>query len=127
MSEGPDDGTVWVAALEQLPPDARGFRRTLRLHAVAAQTSGAAPRAACGYEYRPGELRTGRAWGSVTATGRCPLCDRQLRTTQASGVALREVLDLGEPSAPDPRRRLSVVSDERRREGSAERRSPDRP
>jgi hypothetical protein len=129
VSEGAAGGTVWVAALEQLPPDSRGFRRTLRLHAVAMQEAGpAAPRAACGYEYGPQELRFGRAWGTVTETGRCALCALQLRRTQDSGVALRELLDLNEPDEQEARRRFSVVAEEVQPDGERARRNdPDGP
>jgi hypothetical protein len=130
------DRTAWVAALEQLPPDPRGFRRTLRLHAVAAHSETAAPRAACGYAFQPDELRPTRTWDSVTESGRCALCELQLRRATAdSAVDLVEpqAVDLverpaaagGEP-ASGSQRRLSIVPDESASE-TTERRSPGRP
>lgn len=127
MTDQPGAGTVWRAALEQLPPDSHGFRRTLRLHAVALQDSRAAPQAVCGYRHQAGELRLDRDWETVTASGRCTLCDLRLRRASDHGVEVVESLDLVERDAPDSRRRLSVVSDEQDRTPSAERRSPDRP
>jgi hypothetical protein len=68
-----------VAALEQLPVDSRGFRRTLRLHAVSLQADGPGPVSVCGYRYQPEELRAQRRWDSVTPSGRCALCEVQVR------------------------------------------------
>lgn len=126
MTGQPEGGTIWRAALEQLPPDSRGFRRTLRLHAVAFQESQPAPQALCGYQHQPGELRPNRNWETVTPSGRCTLCDMRLRRVTDDGVDLMESIDLAD--APQgARRRLSVVSDETNRVPSTERRSPERP
>jgi hypothetical protein len=106
----------WVAAVEQLPPDHRGFRRVLRLHAVEVQDDGLAVRAACGYRHGEDELRPDRAWETVTPSGRCALCAQQL-----AGVAPPRTVDLvardrrGEAFAGEDRRvasrRLHVVPD----------------
>jgi hypothetical protein len=135
------DRTAWVAALEQLPPDSRGFRRTLRLHAVAAHavgsanTANTAPHAACGYAYRPDELRPNRRWDSVTESGRCALCEVQLRRATAAGTVdlvdpqAVDLVERSEPAGDEPasgsQRRLSIVPDESASE-SIERRSPRR-
>lgn len=69
----------WVAALERLPPDHRGYRRVLRLHAIERQPDGVGSTAVCGYEYSIGELRAERDWKTVTVSGRCALCAQRLR------------------------------------------------
>lgn len=101
--------TTWVAAVEQLPADSRGFRRVLRLHAVAVQAAGAAPRSACGYQHATDELRPDRAWGSVTISGRCALCEVSLRRqrNETLDVSDRAVLE-NEPGS----RRLTVVPED---------------
>ncbi len=69
----------WVAALERLPPDHRGYRRVLRLHAIAQGPDGLQPQAVCGYDYSPDDLRAERDWETVTVSGRCALCASHLR------------------------------------------------
>jgi hypothetical protein len=125
VTDRPVAGTVWRAALEQLPPDPRGFRRTLRLHAVAFQDSRAAPQALCGYRHQPGELRPERDWETVTASGRCTLCEMQLRRSVDAGISLPDAVDVADASGA--RRRLTVVADDRQKPPDTERRSPDRP
>jgi hypothetical protein len=119
--------TVWRAALEQQPPDSRGFRRTLRLHAVAFQQARPAPQAICGYRHQPGELRPERFWKTVTVSGRCTLCELRLRRATEDGVDVTESVDLVERDQPGARPRLSVVSEDDEPTGLPERRSPDRP
>jgi hypothetical protein len=128
-----------VAALEQLPVDSRGFRRTLRLHAVTVQADGPGPVSVCGYRYRPEELRAERRWDSVTPSGRCALCEVQVRrrrqvtadearsTGEEGGIDLVDArtVDLTErsrlPEDQPERPRLSLV-----RDAGSERRSTDR-
>lgn len=130
MDEESRAGAVaWVAALEQLPADSRGFRRTLRLHAVALHGTHPAPRAACGYEHRAEELRTDRGWETVTSSGRCALCELRLRRATDVGVDLVESVDLVDRTSAASRR-LSVVPDEVGRAvelDQDDRRSPGRP
>jgi hypothetical protein len=111
-----------VAALEQLPVDSRGFRRTLRLHAVTVQADGPGPVSVCGYRYQPDELRAERRWDSVTSSGRCALCEVQVRRRRYSAaeetgkpaIDLDDApsVDLTEQAEREPReRRLSLVRD----------------
>lgn len=82
-----------VAALEQLPADERGYRRVLRLHAVllvADGTSRPSGTALCGYRHRRSELRPDRRWETVTASGRCALCELQVRRASGEVVDLRD-------------------------------------
>lgn len=127
------NGTAWVAALELLPPDSRGCRRTLRLHAVAMHCAEPAPRAACGYAFQSDELRPSRSWGSVTTSGRCALCELQMRRATPDAVDLvgAEHVDLVDRTGSDEpaaagQRRLSVVPDESAAESPADRRSSGR-
>jgi hypothetical protein len=94
--------TTWVAALEELPPDSRGYRRVLRLHAVALPAGDGELTAMCGYAPRVDELRTDRPWGTVTPSGRCPLCDLQIRR---SGVVDLTATEATRGSARGPRTR----------------------
>lgn len=87
---------AWVAAVEELAPDARGTRRVLRLHAVRRDDAGGVERhASCGYRYRPDELRPARDWATVTASGRCPLCDSHHPSDDGADVVdVRDVRDV---------------------------------
>jgi hypothetical protein len=71
----------WVAALERLPTDHRGYRRVLRLHAIERGTDGLEPQAVCGYDYSDDELRSERDWETVTHSGRCALWAQRLNRT----------------------------------------------
>lgn len=93
---------AWVAALEELPPDARGVRRVMRVHAVGRDDSGVAePLASCGYRYRPDELRPDRGWTTVTASGRCALCDRRRRNDGLATVDMRDARDVDRRQGSD--------------------------
>jgi hypothetical protein len=84
-----------VAAVEELPPDARGSRRVLRLHAVGRNTSGGVEeRASCGYRYQPDELRPDRPWATVTPSGRCALCDARDRSEPGASIDVRDARDV---------------------------------
>lgn len=112
--------TTWVAAVEQLPVDSRGFRRVLRLHAVALMESGPAPSSACGYQPADDELRPQRTWSSVTTSGRCALCVVTLRQRSDAldlpdRVDLSDRVDIADRADRDDRResrRLTVVPGE---------------
>ncbi len=78
--------------MEELPPDARGSRRVLRLHAVGRDDAGVLDASAsCGYRYRPEELRPDRPWATVTPSGRCTLCDLRQRGTP---IDMRDAKDV---------------------------------
>ena len=139
MPSIPDADAREVAALEQLPSDSRGFRRTLRLHAVTLLDDRPAPASVCGYRYRPEELRAQRRWDSVTPSGRCALCEVQVRRGRHAAELVRSdgdsagaggAIDLSGPPPVDltedagtERPRLSLVRDP----ATSERRSRRRP
>ena len=102
MPSIPDADAREVAALEQLPSDSRGFRRTLRLHAVTLLDDRPAPASVCGYRYRPEELRAQRRWDSVTPSGRCALCEVQVRRGRHAAELVRSAVDVSAVDVSDP-------------------------
>jgi hypothetical protein len=109
---GMSTNVFWVAAVERLPPDASGFRRVLRLHAVQWRADGPTGRSACGYRFQDDDLRPDRQWNTVTVDARCALCASRLRRST------RSVIDLTTRESTSPsgeerraRPRLHVVPD----------------